>query len=136
MLRRDAHVVLLAVDDAAAVAEDVERLVVLDEDAGVLEHLERREMDVVDLVGREDVEREAPAALPARVQTPFHRPFSFLPRAGPTAAARHFVCLRPGPAHQLAVRPARCLNLATLLIGTSSTSAMRNFASIAPAWDG
>ena len=41
---------VVAVDDAAAVAVDVERLVELHPHAGALEHLERREVDVLDLV--------------------------------------------------------------------------------------
>ena len=59
--RRDAHHARLAVDEAAAVGEHVERLVELDPHAGALQHLERREVDVVDLVGRED--RQAQAAV-------------------------------------------------------------------------
>ena len=39
----------LAVDAAAAVGEDVERLVGLHEHAGALEHLERGQVDVVEL---------------------------------------------------------------------------------------
>jgi hypothetical protein len=71
-VRRDAHHACVAVDAAAAVLEDVERLVVLDEDAGALEDLERREMDLVELGFREDVDAQAAAAVAAGVQVAFH----------------------------------------------------------------
>ena len=47
-VRRDAHHPRLAVDDAASVAEDVERVVGLHPDAGALEDLEGAEVDVVE----------------------------------------------------------------------------------------
>ena len=47
-VRRDAHDVGLAVHAAAAVLEDVERLVVLHEDTGALEDLERGEVDLLE----------------------------------------------------------------------------------------
>ena len=61
-VRRNVDHARVAVDPAAAVGEDVEGLVVFDEHAGALEHLERGQVDVVDLVGREDVQRKAAAA--------------------------------------------------------------------------
>ena len=71
-VRRDAHDARLAVDAAAAVGEDVERLVGLDEHAGALEHLESGEMDVVELGFGEHVEAQAAAARPPGVQVAFH----------------------------------------------------------------
>ena len=71
-VRRDAHDAGLAVDAAAAVLEDVPRLVVLDEDAGALEDLERGEVDVVELGVGEDVEAQSAASRAAGVQVAFH----------------------------------------------------------------
>ena len=70
-VRRDADHARLAIDDAAAVGEDVERLVVFDEDAGALEHLERRQMDLAEVAV---AQRRQPEARPARLagqQVPF-----------------------------------------------------------------
>jgi hypothetical protein len=71
-VRRDAHDLLLAVDAAAAVLEDVQRLIVLHEDAGALQHLQRGEMDVVELGLREHVDAEPAAAQAACLQIAFH----------------------------------------------------------------
>ena len=62
----------LAVDPAAAVGEDVQRLVGLDEHAGALEHLERGEVDVVELRLGEDAETQAAAARTPGMQVAFH----------------------------------------------------------------
>ena len=109
----------LAVDGAAAVGEDVERLVGLDKDAGALEHLERGEMDVVELGVVEDVQAEAAAARPAGEEVTFHAGTSGRVTVAPAgrAAAR---------------RPMCSSNFWTQLMGTSRTSLTWNLASIAP----
>ena len=71
-MRRDAHHARLAVDEAAAVGVDVERVVGLDPDAGPLEHLERPEMDVVELGLREHLEAEPARAGPPGMQVALH----------------------------------------------------------------
>ena len=72
-VRRDPDHAALAVHAAAAVGEDVERLVVLDPHPGALEHLEGREVDVVELCLGEDVEAEATPPRVAGVQVALHR---------------------------------------------------------------
>ena len=57
---------------AAAVAEDVERVVGLDPDPGALEDLERAEVDVVELSLREHVQAEPARAGPPGVQVSLH----------------------------------------------------------------
>ena len=71
-VRRDAHHARLAVDDAAAVGEDVERVVGLDPHAGALEDLERAEVDVVQLGLGEHVEAEPAGPGAPGVQVAFH----------------------------------------------------------------
>ena len=71
-VRRDAHHARLAVDDAAAVAVDVERVVGLDPHPRALEHLERAEMDVVELGLREHAQAEPARAGPPGVQVSLH----------------------------------------------------------------
>ena len=93
------------VDLGAAAGEDLERLLVLDEHAGARQHLERREVDLAQLVGREDLEPEAAALARPRARVPL------------VSSARQ------PPA-------VRSLNRSTQLIGTSSTRAMLNLASI------
>jgi len=121
-VRRDPDRTRLAVDPAAAVAEEVEGLVGLDEDPSAVEHLEGGEMDVVHLGLREDAEAQATAARMAREQVPLHVA---------TPRGRAAVACVPCP-----VQPTRSRNRATLLIGISRTSAMWNFASIAPGLSG
>ena len=55
---------------AARAREEVARLGVLDVDAGALQHLERREVDVLAVVRGEDGHADALAALPAGVMIP------------------------------------------------------------------
>ncbi len=111
----------LAVDVAAAVGEDVERLVGLDEHPGALEHLEAGEMDVAELGLGEDVEAQAAAARSPGEQVAFHAETS---GRGLTT---------PAPTDRAAARGAMCsVNFWTELIGTSNTSLMWNLASIAP----
>ena len=57
---------------AAAVPEDVARVVGLDEHARALEHLERGEMDVLELGFGEHVDAQPAAARAAGVQVPLH----------------------------------------------------------------
>ena len=64
-MRRDAHHVRFASDEAAAVPVDVERLVVFDVHAGALEHLERGVVDVLDVVGGQHVEQDPLPPQPA-----------------------------------------------------------------------
>ena len=89
---------------SVGVREDLQGLVVFDEDARVREHLQRRQMDLVELVIGERLERESAALARASARVPSH----LLPPLGAV----------------------RSLNLSTLLIGTSSTRAMLNLASI------
>ena len=72
-VRRELDRLGLAVDAAAAVGEHVERVVALHEHAGVLEHLERRSMDVVEVRFAEDLETRAGVALRPRLRIAFHR---------------------------------------------------------------
>ena len=101
-VRRQAHHVRLAVDLGAGRGEDLPGLVVLDEDARARQHLERRAVDLPQLVVGEHLEPEAAALARSRARVPDH--------GQPPAV--------------------RSLNFSTLLIGTSSTRAMLNFASI------
>ena len=71
-LGRDAHHVRRAVDEAAAVREDVERFGVLHEHAGALEDLQSRGVQVVQISLREDRKAQAAAALAAGRQIAFH----------------------------------------------------------------
>ena len=75
---------------AAAVLEDVARVVRLDEHAGALEHLERREMDVVELGLGEHVDAQPAAARAAGVQVPLHTAPPW-PQPGALLEARHAV---------------------------------------------
>ena len=82
----------------AAVGEDVERLVALDEHAGAFEHLECRAMDVVEVRVAEDLETQGGVARSLRISfhgsTPsrsrredYHPLTGKHPRAGRTAAS-------------------------------------------------
>ncbi len=101
-VRRQARHPALAIDIRPGVREDLQGLVVFDEDARVREHLQRRQMDLVELVVGEHLEPEAAALARARARISSH--------GQPPAV--------------------RSLNFSTLLIGTSSTRAMLNLASI------
>ena len=101
-VRREAHHVRLVVDLGAGRREDLPGLLVLDEDARARQHFERRAVDLAQLVVGEHLEPEAAALARSRARVPDHRQ--------PPAV--------------------RSLNFSTLLIGTSSTRAMLNFASI------
>ena len=96
----------------AAVAEDVERLVVLDEDAGLLEHLQGLGVDRVEIAPREDLEKAALRGGARRQRM-----------------SRWRSC--QAPARAVGSDPTRFLKRSTELIGTSSASAMLNLASIA-----
>ena len=93
---------VVAVDLGARRREDLPGFVVFDEDARARQHFERRAVDLPQLVVGEHLEPEAAALARSRARVPDHRQ--------PPAV--------------------RSLNFSTLLIGTSSTRAMLNFASI------
>ena len=79
-VRRDLYDLGLAIDPAAAVGEDVERLVALDEHAGALEHLECGAVDVVEVRVGEDLKAQGGVAPHPRLQIAFHR-LSSIPRS-------------------------------------------------------
>ena len=70
--RRDAHEAAVVVDHAAAVAEHRARVRGLDEDAGALEHLERGQMDVVQVAAAQGRSGDALRAREPRVLASFH----------------------------------------------------------------
>ena len=113
------HDVRLAVDPAAAVAEDVERLVQLHPDAGALEDDERAAVDHADLVVAEHGEADAAAAAAGRRTGCVSRPVLLGARSTLTAQGNH----RPRADRHRAEPPSRSLQAARSLY--SATKAQR-----------
>jgi hypothetical protein len=78
----------VGLDPGAGAGEELLGLLVLDPHARAVEHLERRLMDVEELVRREDLEAQAAAPAVARLRVSSHMPSSTLPPGGGVPAVR------------------------------------------------